>query len=263
MFARRLFDCISVGLSVSVSLVTLRAHWVLALLVAGAEVSTGVESPRTKAPTMADVLAASQPGDWRPLDPENTLYVEFASGQVVIELATEFAPRHVANVKALDARIARLSETVATDPSVPSAAITPASLAGAPASIPRDWFRPAARRFELDIATQDLERSYGAGLVALLDAVDRDDGAGGVTTLMRADYLRQTRADLASLPEVIGAYQACTAFKDAPPRAFRELGYLHRRHGEPALARADFLEYLKRAPTAVDAPIVRSYLESP
>ncbi len=169
----------------------------------------------------------------------------------------------LANVKALDARIAQLGETVATDPPLPSAGITPASLAGAPASIPRDWFRPAARRFELDIATQDLERSNGVGFLALLEAVDRDDGAGGVTALMRADYLRQTRADLASLPEVIGAYQACTAFKDAPPRAFRELGYLHRRNGEPALARADFLEYLKRAPTAADAPIVRSYLESP
>jgi peptidylprolyl isomerase len=50
---------------------------------------------------MADVLAASKPGDWRALDPENTLYVEFASGRVVIELAPLFAPRHVANVKAL------------------------------------------------------------------------------------------------------------------------------------------------------------------
>ena len=50
---------------------------------------------------MAGVLAASTPGDWRALDPENTLYVEFTSGRVVIELAPAFAPRHVANVKAL------------------------------------------------------------------------------------------------------------------------------------------------------------------
>ena len=54
-----------------------------------------------KPPTVAGVLAASSPGDWRTLDPENTLYVEFATGRVVIELAPEFAPRHVANVKAL------------------------------------------------------------------------------------------------------------------------------------------------------------------
>ena len=51
--------------------------------------------------TMADVLAASKPGDWRKLDPENTLYMELAGGRVVIELTPEFAPDHVANIRTL------------------------------------------------------------------------------------------------------------------------------------------------------------------
>src|SRR5688572_29742678 len=51
--------------------------------------------------TAADVIAASAPADWRPLDPENTLYVELDGGRVVIELAPAFAPQHVGNVKAL------------------------------------------------------------------------------------------------------------------------------------------------------------------
>jgi peptidylprolyl isomerase len=51
--------------------------------------------------TMSDVLAASKPADWRKLDPENTLYMELAGGRVVIELAPEFAPQHVANVRTL------------------------------------------------------------------------------------------------------------------------------------------------------------------
>ncbi|MBM5811903.1 MAG: peptidylprolyl isomerase [Gammaproteobacteria bacterium] len=51
--------------------------------------------------TMADILAASAPSDWRTPDPEDTLYLELASGRVVIELAPAFAPRHVANVRAL------------------------------------------------------------------------------------------------------------------------------------------------------------------
>ena len=51
--------------------------------------------------TMADVLAASKPSDWRKLDPENTLYMELAGGRVVIELAPEFAPDHVANIRTL------------------------------------------------------------------------------------------------------------------------------------------------------------------
>lgn len=55
----------------------------------------------SKAPTMAEILAKSKASDWRPLDPENTLYLELASGRVVIELAPAFAPNHVANVKAL------------------------------------------------------------------------------------------------------------------------------------------------------------------
>jgi peptidylprolyl isomerase len=55
----------------------------------------------TKRQTMAEVLAASKPGDWRALDPENTLYLELASGRVIIELAPAFAPRHVNNVRAL------------------------------------------------------------------------------------------------------------------------------------------------------------------
>ncbi|HQW64893.1 MAG TPA: peptidylprolyl isomerase, partial [Pseudomonadota bacterium] len=53
------------------------------------------------APTMAEVLAASTGSDWRTPDPRHTLYLELASGRVVIELAPEFAPRHVANIEAL------------------------------------------------------------------------------------------------------------------------------------------------------------------
>jgi peptidylprolyl isomerase len=86
-------------------------------IVAGAALAGAVacaEGPQAAAPaapiapaapgapaTSAEILAASAPADWRTLDPENTLYLELASGRVVIELAPEFAPRHVANVKAL------------------------------------------------------------------------------------------------------------------------------------------------------------------
>lgn len=52
-------------------------------------------------PTMASVLAESKPADWRPLDPENTLYLDLPSGRVVIELAADFAPKHAANIRTL------------------------------------------------------------------------------------------------------------------------------------------------------------------
>lgn len=51
--------------------------------------------------TMADVLAAAKPSDWRPLDPENTLYMDLPAGRVVIELQPQFAPNHAANLRAL------------------------------------------------------------------------------------------------------------------------------------------------------------------
>jgi cyclophilin family peptidyl-prolyl cis-trans isomerase len=54
-----------------------------------------------KPPTMADVIAAAKPSDWHPLDPQQTLYLELASGRVVIELAPTFAPHHVTNIKTL------------------------------------------------------------------------------------------------------------------------------------------------------------------
>lgn len=48
--------------------------------------------------TMAEILEASAPSDWRTPDPERTLYLELASGRVVIELAVDFAPAHAANI---------------------------------------------------------------------------------------------------------------------------------------------------------------------
>jgi peptidylprolyl isomerase len=57
--------------------------------------------PAAQHPTMAEVLAASRPADWRPLDPDNTLYVELPGGRVIIELAPRFAPLHVVNIKTL------------------------------------------------------------------------------------------------------------------------------------------------------------------
>ncbi len=57
--------------------------------------------PKPSTLTATDVLAQSAPSDWQPVDPENTLYLELESGRVVFELAPEFAPKHVANLKAL------------------------------------------------------------------------------------------------------------------------------------------------------------------
>lgn len=51
--------------------------------------------------TMAAALAASDPAEWRRLDPERTLYLQLPAGRVIVELAPEFAPLHVENIKTL------------------------------------------------------------------------------------------------------------------------------------------------------------------
>lgn len=79
-----------------------------ALMAAGCAAAPKLpDPPPGDTPSVADILAKSQPSDWRPLDPETTLYIDFpaidskSGGRVVIEMAADFAPNHVANVKTL------------------------------------------------------------------------------------------------------------------------------------------------------------------
>ena len=57
--------------------------------------------PDAAHPGMTEVLAASKPADWQPLDPQNTLVATLRAGRVVIELAPAFAPLHVRNIETL------------------------------------------------------------------------------------------------------------------------------------------------------------------
>lgn len=51
--------------------------------------------------SVAELMAGSSANDWRELDPDNTLLMQLDTGQVVIELAPRFAPRHSANIRTL------------------------------------------------------------------------------------------------------------------------------------------------------------------
>ena len=73
----------------------------LAGLTTAASAAASDVAPAAPPRTMADVIAATTPADWRPIDPENTLYLQLPQGRVVIELAPAFAPQHAANLKTL------------------------------------------------------------------------------------------------------------------------------------------------------------------
>lgn len=49
----------------------------------------------------ADIIAQSPASAWRALEPENTVLMELPQGQVLIELAPRFAPRHAENIRQL------------------------------------------------------------------------------------------------------------------------------------------------------------------
>lgn len=71
-------------------------------LAAAQATNTGAPAEAAHRPTTtADVISASTAADWRPLDPQNTLYMDLPAGRVIIELNTVFAPHHATNIIAL------------------------------------------------------------------------------------------------------------------------------------------------------------------
>ena len=52
-------------------------------------------------PTTAEVMKSLKPSDWREPDPANLLYMQTRSGEIIIELAPGFAPKHIDNIRTL------------------------------------------------------------------------------------------------------------------------------------------------------------------
>ena len=108
------------------------------------------EAAAPKSPS--ELLAASQPSDWRVLDPDDTLYMQLPAGRVVIELAPAFAPAHAANIRALarghywdGLSIYRSQDNFVVqfgDPTEDEAARK--SIGDAKAHLPAEFTRPAA-----------------------------------------------------------------------------------------------------------------------
>lgn len=81
----------------------LKKQCIFSLLASALLASTCAAASETAAAkvTVSDWLAHSSANDWRELDADNTLYLELPSGRVIIELASDFAPKHISNIKAL------------------------------------------------------------------------------------------------------------------------------------------------------------------
>lgn len=80
----------------------MRAGLVVAVsLLAACASGPAPADPAGPALSVQEILDQSPASDWRPLDPENTLYMELPQGRVILELAPHFAPNHAANIRAL------------------------------------------------------------------------------------------------------------------------------------------------------------------
>lgn len=73
----------------------------LTLAAATAFANPAAEAQPAKSRALADIIKESPAGDWRPLDPDNTLYLDLAEGRVVMEMAPAFAPLHADNIRTL------------------------------------------------------------------------------------------------------------------------------------------------------------------
>lgn len=129
----------------------MRASVAMAALAVLAAAPLASAAAPAKPVTMADVLAASAPSDWRAPDPENVMYLDMASGRVVIELSPEMAPKTVANIKTLvragyfdGLAILRVQENYVVQWGDPAPEGSKRSLGAAASTIPPEFQRPRA-----------------------------------------------------------------------------------------------------------------------
>lgn len=143
-------------------------------------VSTSAERP-----TMAGVLEAATEADWRTPDPANLLILQLPGGRVIMELAPDFAPNVIENIRQLTRdnyyasnAIIRSQENYVAQWGDPDAETeSPASIGKASATVEAEFYRSAKG---LDVVRIDSRDAY-ADIVGF---------AGGFPVGMDADGSR-------------------------------------------------------------------------
>lgn len=88
---------VATSLALTLGIAAVQPAVVAAQPAAAAAAPTAAAAPRT----MDGILAAAPASAWRSPDPDNLLVMTLDSGRVVIELAPDHAPQHVANLRTL------------------------------------------------------------------------------------------------------------------------------------------------------------------
>src|SRR6202012_1398169 len=77
------------------------ARTCLVLALAIALPAAAEEAKKAHTPTAKELLAKSSAAEWRTPDPQNLVYMDLPQGQVIIELAQDWSPKHAANIRTL------------------------------------------------------------------------------------------------------------------------------------------------------------------
>jgi beta-barrel assembly-enhancing protease len=124
----------------------------------------------------------------------------------------------------------------------------------------RERYRAAIRPHLLRWLRRDLQRRDWTMTIATVDRLAKAKEDLGVLEYIRGEaYRRRNKAD--DPQRAFEAYRAASGHPDAPPEAFRELGDLARKQGDPEITQAAYRRYLSVTPVPQDAWLVRETLE--
>lgn len=124
-----------------------------------------------------------------------------------------------------------------------------------------DRHRAAIRPFLGAWLRDDLRRRDFGQTLAVIDRLQAGGADFGLLEFYRGEVHR-LRRDPADAELARAAYQRAVDYPDAPAEAWRELGEVSRRLGDPAAALAAFQIYLERAPDAEDRWLVEDSIVS-
>ena len=212
-----------------------------------AGVSAIPAAPPGNTPSIPEVVAASKPEEWRKLDPANTLYMDFPNGRVIIEMAPEFSPKHVANVKALsregffvNGAVTRVQDNFVTQWAQAADPARPPKVGveklNAEFTLPRnaplqfdvlpdpDTFAPEVGFINGFYAARDKERvwlTHCYGMVGVGRENDENSGGGTELYVVIGQSPRALDRQLTMLGRVVQGMEIMSAF----PRGTGEVGF--------------------------------------
>jgi predicted Zn-dependent protease len=130
-----------------------------------------------------------------------------------------------------------------------------------PGAIARLKYRAAIRPHLDAWLRDDLRRRDFGQTLYILDRLAADGEDLGLINFYRGECFRLRRGE-GDLKLAAGAYAQATAYADAPPAAWRELGEARRKTGDRAAARDALTQYLAKAPDAQDRWLVETTLKT-